>query len=1452
MIIKKWMVGFVLFLAALTGTAQSHVPTLQSNNVWLGSNTFNGGLHVPVLQRCVTPQVMAGYNTDFTPICVTVSGSGAGVTSLNSLTGTVGITNTDSNLNISAQGNNVQINCPGCGGSGGTPGGSNGAIQTNQAGAFSGTVINGIVFAQGSSNPRAAIADTDFALPFALTCTGGGISCPKVGENYTFTVSGGAGSGVVSSALFGQMGGYAATGTTISGAPNVFSLNPAWSLSQMNGLFARFSGTLITGWSITSNVVTMTGPNSFNAGDTPYLVFFANGTFFDNQSITISATGLSNTQFEFSFTHADTSFTADSGYATFNVPNQPLSSQGLVIIPPGLIDQPSTAFVNQSLIGPAAQVLDARKGFWIQQASAYGVKCDEQELYVTLTAGSDLVNVGASFSSLTKPIGMDMVVGQQVGFAETGVQNTWDAKVIAYPYPNLQLSAVAPFNYSGLVHFGTNNSGALSRAFADLGGGIPLWLPQCNMLTSTVRWPGTSLLGQQMSSTTLVGFPGQDILQQQSLIPITAWSINASTGVTTFTIPAYASHNILVGDNINLQNFPTSTFFNGQGEFVATLPSPTTFTVNATFGQSTSSATEAGGAGPKTNVSTNALQAKNFGFAVNQQIHPGYSWNSYDQNGTLTVEPPMYRPLQEFNQPMNNPFAPGWGTGQVNGVATIVQNTAVICSPNAGRVPVVGTTFVLPYQTGGVFTALVNSTSGSCAAGFTARTLNANLPNTSGFTATQAEWFTFTTPQSLGLALPGTITLPYTLYLNIPFPPVAGWESNVSSHGHIRINNDEWDYMGDQFGGTASTSNAITSVANASGGTTVYTGTFTGYSCSGTQVFQIAGLGNAANNGVFLCNAATGSTLTMVNPSGVAETHAGAALYPAPSIVLRNGPTSVNGGAGDAANTVVVPLNPCQAMYHNPWPVVPTINSGTATPVNATYYAGLCGGNAAIALPTADAAITTFNGSGFSIADFNNVSATNSGSNGIGNSNSNGSMFMYQQANNTGYGNTFNNIRVNNLWGGFMQGPASVNQHGVRAIGPTSTGQSITNCTFRTGYAMALVSFEQSNIDRCDTYSTEVSDYDGTVVGATTGLDIGSTLSEQDGGGVTGVFQFTVKDYNNEPENGDHDEFSPSVISDGNNITWLGTIFEGGYNIFGGSFQLFHGTQMAVPIFNYGVNNYFEHLYAVNIGYNDANVYNGQSSFYNWGQYSTCQAQTGAVGPLRGCGAGFMQDYNGHDAWSTMFGNPVLPTYNILGGMIPPEEFSSGTMAVVFDSTEPWWGKHSECPNIVTGCGQSNFDGIGGGIFIGFQQRVSAAPVVIKMDVRAKNTGTFTFRLFAGASNAGSSPTCTFNNNIAQGTFTATSTGWTAISLPVDYTPYASCTISLNEDTGSATNTLEMGYVNIVPFPGEMYIPLGTPTLHAACPVAGAFQVDTGFMWICAPTSGHAFGTGTWKQAPLT
>lgn len=64
---------------------------------------------------------------------------------------------------------------------------------------------------------------------------------------------------------------------------------------------------------------------------------------------------------------------------------------------------------------------------------------------------------------------------------------------------------------------------------------------------------------------------------------------------------------------------------------------------------------------------------------------------------------------------------------------------------------------------------------------------------------------------------------------------------------------------------------AIASVANASGGNTVYTGVFTPASFPVGSSAQVAGFSAAANNGSFLVVSVTGTALTLANPAGSTE-----------------------------------------------------------------------------------------------------------------------------------------------------------------------------------------------------------------------------------------------------------------------------------------------------------------------------------------------------------------------------------------------------------------------------------------------------------------------------------------------------------------------------------------------------------------------------------------------------
>ena len=100
---------------------------------------------------------------------------------------------------------------------------------------------------------------------------------------------------------------------------------------------------------------------------------------------------------------------------------------------------------------------------------------------------------------------------------------------------------------------------------------------------------------------------------------------------------------------------------------------------------------------------------------------------------------------------------------------------------------------------------------------------------------------------------------------------VAGSNSQTTYPNNIGIAEEAWNSPAGAL--------TLSAVAASSGGTAVYTGTITG-GTSPNYVgnrFVIAGFVNAQNNGTFLCVACSTTTLTLNNPSAVAETHAATA-----------------------------------------------------------------------------------------------------------------------------------------------------------------------------------------------------------------------------------------------------------------------------------------------------------------------------------------------------------------------------------------------------------------------------------------------------------------------------------------------------------------------------------------------------------------------------------------------
>jgi len=87
----------------------------------------------------------------------------------------------------------------------------------------------------------------------------------------------------------------------------------------------------IAAYSISSNIAAFAATNSLSADQVVALSAFPTSTFFNGQTATVLSTGLSGSQFEVSFTHANVGATTESGTATFsNLPITAIAPQAVV------------------------------------------------------------------------------------------------------------------------------------------------------------------------------------------------------------------------------------------------------------------------------------------------------------------------------------------------------------------------------------------------------------------------------------------------------------------------------------------------------------------------------------------------------------------------------------------------------------------------------------------------------------------------------------------------------------------------------------------------------------------------------------------------------------------------------------------------------------------------------------------------------------------------------------------------------------------------------------------------------------------------------------------------------------------------------------------------------------------------------------------------------------------
>lgn len=779
------------------------------------------------------------------------------------------------------------------------------------------------------------------------------------------------------------------------------------------------------------------------------------------------------------------------------------------------------------------------------------------------------------------------------------------------------------------------------------------------------------------------------------------------------TIP-WNNNQVIVGRHLN------------QGGFVGR-PGADVFATTDTNGQSVSQA----GTGLK-------------GFEIVNSTETDWSlgYNLYAADGTLTVVPPVYRPLYDHTSIAPNPLAPGWLTGGKNGVSATTQNSAVICTPNALTPPAVGQTVMFPYFAS-IFTSTVSSTAGSCSAGFTARTMAAALPNTSAYTSAQAEWFTGSAIQSTTTTIPTSITYPLTLAVTLNTDPTPGWVSDFPQHGTIKVCGIEAEYMG------------VSSTA----------------------------------------------------------------------MVLRRGPAT---SAGCTGTTPIAPMNMCRAKNllgsssDQPWPVTPSINAGDSTPSGANWFPGECGGNFGIAFPQANGNV--FAGSGLSSGFIEDINFTGSAAPGTNSAQANNAGWVYVAGNNAPFASHFQNLAGSNLQYGYVQGPAASGQHGVGAVGPTGFGNTFHNVRFTGAFPLAFVDMQGSDVTDLNLNSGEISPFDGTVIGAATCLQMGFTLDEQTGAGVTSTQYNTIKPYGCEPESGGGSliEVLPSVDIQGSHITFDTANFEAIPSVFGGDHLKLTNSNLKLPAVDYGSDNDFGVVDGSNAGY-ITNIWDpAHPQFLEWGSNASCSATAGGHGPAVACGASLVQGYQGRDITPSITGSKA---YFPNGGMITPWMWQTNvsfgvnpfTAAGTPDTTAKYWGASSQCAlGGSASCHTFNFNTevSGGFLYMGPFNQLYDGPYVLDATFKSVSS-TSSFLLTIRAADSGSGQ-CSSAGTIFAGTVNTT-TSYTAFKQAVDFTGHAGCVLDVTYAGGSTTDTILTDRFNLVPQPLQVLLPIATPTVGAAC-----------------------------------
>jgi YVTN family beta-propeller protein len=161
-------------------------------------------------------------------------------------------------------------------------------------------------------------AANQYALPPVTSCVTPASYAPGATRFRMFTTAAADSSHVyVSICDAGSIADVVTTTSTLSTSGNNTPDVLVGDLVTSNGACSTNCGltATITGFSISSNVVTFQATNTFFAGEKVSITGLTTGTYLNGTTLTVLATGLSGSQFECNFSNADVAATPDSGTA---------------------------------------------------------------------------------------------------------------------------------------------------------------------------------------------------------------------------------------------------------------------------------------------------------------------------------------------------------------------------------------------------------------------------------------------------------------------------------------------------------------------------------------------------------------------------------------------------------------------------------------------------------------------------------------------------------------------------------------------------------------------------------------------------------------------------------------------------------------------------------------------------------------------------------------------------------------------------------------------------------------------------------------------------------------------------------------------------------------------------------------------------------------------------------